>query len=246
MKDEFRDTIYCYPDSNVLINKYDIRDKDLLEKLEIQIFSVQMMALQVHPERIKSTCNEMHIRNLHKYLFEDLYDWAGEFRKLTMYKSERVLEGGSAEYSKHEEIHNHLKEFFEKYNAVNWSNKEDLIENATNFLSDLWNIHPFREGNTRSCTAYMWHFLNAKSVYLDLELFKNNPFYVRDALVMANYNQKQYLTVIVKDALSIKRPPLNLTAGLANIESKEKYQIAKEELEGFRKKYYIKKNKETR
>ena len=46
---------HCYPDSDVLINKYNIRNKELLEKLEIQKVTVKLLGLDIHPDRIKAT-----------------------------------------------------------------------------------------------------------------------------------------------------------------------------------------------
>ena len=98
----------CYPNSNVLINKYNIRDKKLLEKLEIQKVFVKLLGLDVNPARIPYTYDAMHLTKLHKYLFGDLYEWAGTFRKANFYKSERVLSGASAEYADYRDIEKRL------------------------------------------------------------------------------------------------------------------------------------------
>ena len=94
----------CYPESDVLINKYNIRDKELLEKFEIQKVFAKLLGLDVKPARIDYTYDVEHMINIHKYLFGDIYEWAGTFRKENLYKSERVLSGGSAEYVDYHEI----------------------------------------------------------------------------------------------------------------------------------------------
>ena len=105
----------CYPGSDVLINKYNIRDKELLEKFEIQKVFVKLLGLDVKPTRIAYTYDVEHMVNIHKYLFGDIYEWAGTFRKENLYKSERVLSGGSAEYADYHEIENRLEKLLQEY-----------------------------------------------------------------------------------------------------------------------------------
>lgn len=71
----------CYPGSDVLINNYNIRDKELLEKLEIQKVMVKLLGLDTKPERILYTYDKLHLINIHKFLFGDIYSWAGNFRR---------------------------------------------------------------------------------------------------------------------------------------------------------------------
>ena len=106
--------IHCYPESEVLINRYNIRDKALLEKLEIQKVTVKLLGLDVNPQRIECTGDVAHLVCIHKYLFGDIYEWAGTFRKENLYKSERVLSGGSAEYADYHDIEINLKELLNK------------------------------------------------------------------------------------------------------------------------------------
>ena len=137
---------YCYPNSDVLINNYNIHDKALLEKLEIQKVTVKLLGLDIRPERIETTFDIQHLIAIHRYLFLDLYNWAGLFRDENLYKSERVLAGGSAEYADYKDIEAKLKAFFDKYGEIDW-NKEDkaLPSIVVDFLVELWRIHQFRE-----------------------------------------------------------------------------------------------------
>ena len=70
----------CYPESDVLINKYNIHDKELLEKFEIQKVFAKLLGLDVKPTRIAYTYDVEHLVNIHKYLFGDIYEWAGTKR----------------------------------------------------------------------------------------------------------------------------------------------------------------------
>ena len=102
-------------------------------------------------------------------------------------------------------------------------------------------MHPFREGNTRICITFLWHYLNAKNVAFHVELIRNNPMYVRDSLVMANYERKDYLNRIIKDALLAPNTITNLEN--LNSTTQEQYQISKKDYDAFRKKYSVTKNK---
>lgn len=133
--------------------------------------------------------------SIHKYLFGDIYKWAGEFRKENFNKSERVLSGGSAEYADYHDIQKKLAALFQKYDGFEWTKVENLEKEVADFLLELWSIHPFREGNTRACITFLWHYLKGKGIDFQVALLRNNPMYVRDSLVMANYEQKGYLSI---------------------------------------------------
>ena len=136
---------YCYLSSDVLINQYNIRDKDLLQKLEIQKCCTKIVGLDIRPSRIAFTYDSEHLINIHKYLFGDIYEWAGEFRRENFYKSERVLSGGSAEYADHRDIKKKLTALFHKYENLEWNKVESLENEVVDFLLELWSIHPFRD-----------------------------------------------------------------------------------------------------
>ena len=133
------------------------------------------------PARIAYTYDAEHMVNIHKYLFGDIYEWAGTFRKENLYKSERVLSGGTAEYA-----------------DIDWRKTAKKGYVVSDFLLALWIIHPFREGNTRTCITFLWNYLKGKGVDFQVALLRNNPMYVRDSLVMANYDLKEYLRRIMK------------------------------------------------
>jgi len=229
-----------YPGSDVLINKYNIRDKELLEKFEIQKAFAKLLGLDVNPARISYTYDVEHLINIHKYLFGDIYEWAGTFRKENLYKSERVLSGGSAEYADYHEIEKCLEKLLQEYEQVDWMKTTKKGEIVSEFLLALWSIHPFREGNTRTCITFMWHYLKGKGVDFQVALLRNNPMYVRDSLVMANYDQKDYLRKIIADALQGEEREEEYS--INEQQAGEQYKIAKADHEAFKEKYSIKKD----
>ena len=230
----------CYPDSDVLINKYNIRDKELLEKFEIQKVFAKLLGLDVKPTRIAYTYDVENMVSIHKYLFGDIYEWAGTFRKENLYKSERVLSGGSAEYADYHEIEKRLKKLLQQYADLDWAKIAKKGDVVSDFLLELWSIHPFREGNTRTCITFLWHYLKGKGVDFQVALLRNNPMYVRDSMVMANYDQKEYLKRIISDALQGEAQESEYS--MNEEQAGEQYKIAKADYEAFIEKYSIKKD----
>lgn len=161
------------------------------------------------------------------------------FREENFYKSERVLSGGSAEYADYKDINYKLETLLDQYENFKWAETKNLGEIVSEFLLELWSIHPFREGNTRTCITFLWHYLKGREINFRVELIRNNPMYVRDSLVMANYGQKEYLIRIISDALSDFNVEEKNEQNGNN--GKENYRIAKADYEAFREKYSIKK-----
>lgn len=79
------DRIYCYPNSNVLINKLNIRDPDKLHEAERKLTMLRLMDLLEKP--IAGKFDFEHLRNIHKYIFQDIYSWAGKVRTVDIAKS---------------------------------------------------------------------------------------------------------------------------------------------------------------
>ena len=201
---------------------------------------MKLLGLDVKPTRIEYTYDVEHVVNIHKYLFGDIYEWAGSFRKENLYKSERVLSGGSAEYADYHEIENCLEKLLKEYADIDWTRTMKKGDVLSDFLLALWSIHPFREGNTRTSITFLWHYLKGKGVDFQVALLRNNPMYVRDFLVMANYDQKEYLRRIISDALQDEAHESEYS--MNEEKAGEQYKIAKADYEAFRQKYSIRKD----
>ena len=78
------DRIYCYPNSDVLINKLNIRDNDLLSEAERKLTMLRISDLIDNP--IIGEFGLEHLKQIHKYIFQDIYSWAGEIRKVDISK----------------------------------------------------------------------------------------------------------------------------------------------------------------
>ena len=148
---------------------------------------------------------------MHYFIFQDLFDWAGQPRTISIYKEEDVLGGLSVEYSEPVDIIKDLHHVLAVMRAKKWKYME-LSELANEFsasLADLWRIHPFREGNTRTTITFCCQFADQMGFPMNRKLFEENSIYVRTALVAYNayfsdgsdFSKREYLEKIVSDAL---------------------------------------------
>lgn len=194
---------YLYKNTNVLKNKLGIRNAKELDKAENDIVSIKLLLIE-NIDYGKFDLNSLF--KIHKNLFGDIYRWAGKPRKINIYKRERVLDGMSVSYSDYSKIKDELNIVFNRFESLNWSamTLDEKARNLSLFTADIWHIHPFREGNTRTSITFMELFAKSKNINLDYSLFRQNPQYVRDSLVLASigeYSDINYLINIIKDAL---------------------------------------------
>lgn len=135
-----RDDFYCYPDSAVLKNKLDIKDWETLDKAEREITGLK--AVQFSDSPFPDELNFNYIKKLHKFLFQDIYNWAGETRKVDISKGNI--------FCQHELIEVNADFLMNELKAENYLlDTTDIVKRLAYYLGDLNSIHPFREGNGR-------------------------------------------------------------------------------------------------
>lgn len=143
------DYIYCYPNSNVLKNKLNIKDKKSLEKAERYITKLRLMDLEKSP--IKRDFNLSYLKEIHKKIFGDIYDFAGELRKVELSK-------GNSQFCYTKFLPEQCEEIFSKLEKMNYMKnleKEKFVEELAKFIGDLIHLHPFREGNGRTIREFI-------------------------------------------------------------------------------------------
>lgn len=130
-----------------------------------------------------------YIKYIHQYLFKDIYEFAGKFRKVNISKSEKILNYDSVAYGDYKLLEKSLDYdiTIEKTKDYKQMNMSDLINNITKFSSNIWQVHPFREGNTRTVAMFIIKYLEFLEYNIDKTLFKDNSLYYRSALVRSNY-----------------------------------------------------------
>lgn len=128
--------------------------------------------------------------NIHKQLFEDIFDHAGQIRNYNISKKEWVLNGNSVTYGNAYNLISLLEYDFKQEKEFKYSNltKEEFIKHVAKFISNLWQIHAFGEGNTRTTAVFLIKYLNTKGFDINNDLFAKHSWYFRNALVRANYS----------------------------------------------------------
>ena len=134
----------CYEGTSCLINKFGIADENKLSEIEANITLVKSAQLEENP--INGSFDTNHYKNIHRYLFEDLYDWAGKFRTITISKKGTSF----ADTNEIESLCNNCFKRLKEYNYFQNMNFENFIENIVDLYCTLNIIHPFREGNGRT------------------------------------------------------------------------------------------------
>ena len=134
---------YCYPKSRVLKNKFNIRDNDELHVAERRLAKYRAEELMHDP--IKGRFDFRHLRRIHKYLFQDIYDWAGEVRKVDIAKGNLFCRCFAIE-PEAERIFRELRS--EKY--LQGLNTGAFAGRLAYYFAEINALHPFREGNGRT------------------------------------------------------------------------------------------------
>jgi cell filamentation protein len=153
------DDPYCYPNSRVLKNRADIRSPELLETNEVRATSLR--ASEPLP---KGSFDSAHYSAIHHHLFQDVYDWAGEYRSI------RIAKGGSM-FCYPEQIAEQMDILFARLSGASFTpsnGRKDFITATASFLADLNAIHPFREGNGRTQLTFLFLLGERSGFALDM------------------------------------------------------------------------------
>jgi len=197
---------YLYPDVPVLRNKLDIKVEKTLDLIEAEQSRANMMLLY---DQDFSDFSPNGLKQIHKFLFGDIYDWAGNYRTINIQKPERLLGGRSVWYSNDDNIERDLIAAFSAIHEFDWKScfHEEFVAALTRLFPPIWQVHPFREGNTRTVVMMMTLFVESHGYYFDKDLLAASAGYVRDSLVMASIDQNsefEHLERILLDAVCVE------------------------------------------
>lgn len=195
--------LYLIENSSVLKNLLGITDEEELDLAEAELSRANMMLLY---EKGFTDFTSKGICKIHKMLFGDVYDWAGEYRKINILKREQILAGVSVWYSNCDDIERDLNKAWKAISKVEWDklSRKDFVKEITHKFPPLWQAHPFREGNTRTIVLLMTFFVEYYGYYFDQELMAESAGYVRNAFVLASldkYSEFEHLERILNDAI---------------------------------------------
>jgi fido (protein-threonine AMPylation protein) len=126
---------------------------------------------------------------IHRRIFDGVFKFAGRFRQCNISKREWVLQGESVLYVGFSEIRQTLEYDLGVEREFSYKNlsPDEMIKHFAQFISGLWQLHPFREGNTRTTAVFAIKYLRAMGFPVANDLFAEHAWYFRNALVRANY-----------------------------------------------------------
>lgn len=190
-------------ENGTLKNKLGIKEYKELNNAEKDIGFVKLIDIG---ETFKQRYDVDYLKNIHKHIFKDIFDWAGEFRIVPIYKTEVVIPGLSLEYSSPKNIEKDLNRVLDTLNNINWSGKsiEEIVTEFTDCLAQIWRVHPFRDGNTRTTLAFAEKYSREYGFPMDIGVLlehlsritdKNGRitrYSIRDKFVLAALDKKDY------------------------------------------------------
>ena len=164
---ESKNSVYCYKGTNVLVNKMNIKDPIALKNYETSIIGLKLMALS--KRGITGKFDVSHFVSIHKFLFEDIYPFAGLFRTENIAKD-------YFQFAEWEYIESELTRLLSELKSENFLanlTKEKFTERLAYYWAELNVLHPFREGNGRTTREFLRQ-LSLKNGYI-LNLHKISP-----------------------------------------------------------------------
>lgn len=135
--------------------------------------------------------NPTELVDIHKRLFTGIYKDAGKIRNYNFIKEEWVLNGDTVIYASYETIWPALQYDFEQEKNFSYKDLslEDSIKHLCRFTSNIWQVHPFCEGNTRTTAVFIIKYLRTFGFNINDDVFAKNSWYFRNSLVRANYKK---------------------------------------------------------
>ena len=179
-----------FDDAHRLITSYYKENKSQSERTE-EADKVSVRIAQIISEN-SFVFSPIELITIHKRLFEGIYSHAGRIRDYNISKQEWVLDGDTVTYGNAYSLRETLDYDLnlEKNFSYSGLSTEDVIKHIARFISNLWQIHIFGEGNTRTTAVFLIKYLSKLGFNVTNDIFAENSWYFRNALVRANYNNR--------------------------------------------------------
>ena len=161
---ETRNSVYCYDNTDILVNKLDIKDKGILKEYERRIVSIKLLELE--KKQLDNSFDITHFCNIHKFLFEDVYSFAGLFRNEDIAKD-------NFKFARWEYIEEELLKLFDELKREKYLeglDKKALSNRLAYYIAELNVLHPFREGNGRTIREFIRQLALKNNYYLNFNL----------------------------------------------------------------------------
>lgn len=168
MTNEERDKeLYRFPDSDVLRNKLDIHDPDRLRDVE-----ARLVATRAEEGVPTGNFDLDHLRGIHRHLFQDVYEWAGELRQVDFHKGNSAFHPYSRIDMGMADVHKRLSD----QEFLKGLSPEKFASEAAEYMGDVNRLHPFREGNGRTQFQYLKQLGDRAGHSVDLTRFERDTW----------------------------------------------------------------------
>lgn len=177
----------CYEGTTCLINKLGITDENKLKEFEGAVTFAKASELELNP--ISNTFDVEHYKAIHKYLFEDIYDWAGEYRTVNISKK-------GTKFASADQISDLMNACFMRLKDNNYfQNKsfDEFVDNIVDFYCVTNMIHPFREGNGRTQRLFISQLIRFNNYDIDFSSID------KDELMIATIHAANGITDYLKN-----------------------------------------------
>lgn len=182
-------TLKYYEVENLLKTYYESQDTTnihIQQEKECDLVSLRIAQLL---EDKSFGFSPITLKNIHLYLFKDIYSFAGSYRNYNITKKEDILNGDTVKYVNYQDIESYFEYDFKEEKNFDYSklDSNELMAHIAKFTSSIWQIHPFGEGNTRTTAVFIEKYLNNMGFKVNNDMFKDKSLYFRNALVRSNY-----------------------------------------------------------
>ena len=177
---------YLDPLSGILRNKFGLHSQASLDRAEADAVALRSILLQGNP--LKGNFDSQHLKQIHQYLFQDVYEWAGQFRTISMVKADYVDATLVTRFTPHEMIEQELTTVFENLARDSFLKglpRKDFAHKMAMLFAEINKIHPFREGNGRAQRQFVRQLSNSVGYKLHFEVVSKERL-VQASILSAN------------------------------------------------------------
>ena len=185
----------CYEGTTCLINKFGIKDENILKDLETTVTFGKITEYSLNP--LFNTFDVNHYKAIHKYLFEDIYEWAGEYRTVDMSKK-------GTNFVRAESIDELMAKCFARLknnNCFQGLGFDDFVDSIVDFYCVTNMIHPFREGNGRTQRVFLTQLIDLNGYSINFADIDTDELMI--ATIQAANGVTDYLKSIFKNAIMV-------------------------------------------
>lgn len=182
-----------YPGTAVLVNKLDIRDEQKLAQVEADITKLRIAQWEIQP--LVGTFDFEHYKAIHRYLFGDLYDWAGQVRTVNLAKKGTL-------FCPAEKIEGRGKLIFDRLQKLGYLRGMEhggFVEELVDFYCSTNELHPFREGNGRTQRVFLFQL--ARNAGYSLNFSEIDGDFLMIATIQSAQGVKDLLKQVLDDAI---------------------------------------------